>query len=240
MSETDTAVTQEPVQAVQGESAAKPAPPKPGPPPTPAAPPAAGQDTPEIAGWMDGKTPELTVENASKVIAAIREDFRAERAKLKGGAEQARNDLAREIGKAIGLITDDEPADPAKLTEQLSATAAEAQQAKLALAVYQVAAQSGGDPVALLDSTSFLARLKGVDPGDGDALTAAVEQAVQANPRLAAASAVPGMRPNPAQGASGSPPATRTEQIAAAESAGDLQAVLRLKAQMALDPNNSF
>lgn len=228
----------------QEPAAAAPAAPKPTPPSSAPAPDAPA--SPDISGWMDGKTPELTVENAAKVIAAIRADYKAERARLRDGgqsaAEKARADLAQEIGRAIGLVKADEPADPAALTKQLATTAAEAQQAKVALAVFRVADSAGADPVALLDSATFLAKAGDLNPADTDAIAAAIADAVAANPRLAAATTAvtPGMKPNPAQGRSASPTQTLAERIAAAQEAGDVKTAMRLKASMALDPSSSF
>ena len=150
-------------------------------------------------------------EHSQKVVAAIRNDFKAERAKrqaaetaLSTSAEAARAELTASIAKALGLNKDETP-DPVKLTEQLTTQTAEARQARVELAVYR-AAGSIADPSALLDSTSFLASLKDIDPTDSAAITAAIAAAVEANPRLGAA---PGSRlpaPNPAQGSSASGP----------------------------------
>ena len=151
-------------------------------------------------------------------------------------ADQARNELAQTIGKALGFVQDDEPADPVKLTEQLTAAGADARQAKIELAVFRAAQATDADPSALLDSRAFLVKLAGVDPSDTAAITAAVTEAVTANPRLGKP-AVPGMRPNPAQGHSASAPLGLAEQIAASEKAGDTKATIRLKAAMGLNHN---
>jgi hypothetical protein len=180
--------------APQEPAAAAPAP-KPAPPATPEAP-----AEPHANPWDDPKAAQAEIERLRRENGAARTTAKAQ------AADEARKELAQRIGKAIGLVTD-EPVDPAKLTEQLTMKEAEARQAKVALAVYQAAGNTA-DPVALLDSTSFLAKVKDLDPSDSTAIAAAIAEAVQANPRLGAA---PGTRlpaPNPAQGSSGSGPAT--------------------------------
>lgn len=210
--------------APQEPAAAAPEPPK------PSAPQADAKANP----WDDPEAAKAEIERLRKENGAARTTAKAQ------AAEAAKNELAQQIGKALGLIKDDEPADPVKLTEQLTATATEARQAKVALAVYQAAPVAGGDPSALLDSTSFLAKVNSLDPTDTQAVATAIAEAVAANPRLAAVTATPGMKPNPAQGRSASPPASLAERITAAETAGDTKAAIRLKASMALNPDNSF
>lgn len=102
-------------------------------------------------------------------------------------AEDARNELTQTLGKALGLIKDgEEKPDPAKLTQQITETAAEAKQAKTELAVFKAAAKHGADADALLDSRSFLAKLKDIDPSDTKAIDTAIKDAVKDNPKLKA------------------------------------------------------
>lgn len=175
-------------------------------------------------------------ERAASLIAKLR----AEKAAMKGSAtkaaDAARAELAQTIGKALGLVQDDEPADPAKLTAQLSEESAAARQAKLELAVYRAAQGSTADPAALLDSRAFLSKVAALDPSDTDAITAAITEAVTVNPRLGRPEPQ-GMKRNPAQGASASPPLGVNERIAAAEKAGDIKTAIRLKSGMALNTN---
>lgn len=176
-------------------------------------------------------------EHARKVIAAIRTDYKSERAKRQA-AESARAELAQQVGKVLGLVKD-EPVDPAQLTEQLASAGAAARQAQVELAVFRASQEAGADPTALLDSRTFLESVAQIDPSDGAAVTQAITAAIAANPRLGRSEppAAP-MRRNPAQGASASPPLGLTEQIAAAEKSGDVRESLRLKARMALNPQN--
>lgn len=100
-------------------------------------------------------------------------------------AEDARNELTQSIGKALGLIKDgEEKPDPAKLTQQITETAADAKQAKTELAVYKAANKQGADADALLDSRAFLAKIADLDPTDAKAITKAITEAVTENPKL--------------------------------------------------------
>jgi hypothetical protein len=145
-------------------------------------------------------------EAAKAEITKLRQENGAARTNAKAqAAEEARNEFAQSIAKALGLSKDAEPADPAKLTEQLTASSAEARAARVELAVFR-AAGSIADPVALLDSKTFLASVKDIDPTDGAALQAAIAAAVESNPRLGSASPSRLPAPNPAQGSSGSGP----------------------------------
>ena len=180
--------------------------------------------------WDDPAAAKAEIEKLRKENGAARTSAKA------AAAEDARNEIAQTIGKALGLVVDDEPVDPAALTEQATRAAADAKQAKLELAVFRNAPE-GADAVALLDSRTFLEKVKDIDPGDTAALAAAITEAVTQNPRLGKA-INPGMKPNPAQGRSASPPLGLDEQIAAAAQAGDMRTVLRLKAAQTVKNSN--
>jgi hypothetical protein len=166
-------------------------------------------------------------------IARLRRENGAARTNAKAqAADEARTEFAQQIGKILGLVKD-EPVDPAALTEQLTATQAQARQAQVELAVFRAAAGTPADPAALLDSRSFLAKVADIDPSDGDAIKQAISEVIESNPRLGKAT-TPGMKPNPAQGRSASPPLGLADQIAAAQKAGDMKTVLRLKAAQAV------
>ena len=173
-------------------------------------------------------------DDTPNVIKALREDFKAERARRQAAeqkAADARTELTNDIAKALGIVKD-EPLDPAKLTESLTTAQTEAKQARVALAVYQNAG-SVGDPVALLDSTTFLKKVAGIDPDDTAAIQAAIAAAVTANPRLGAATDPKAPAPNPAQGAGASGALGLDAQIDAAQKAGDIQLAIALKQQRA-------
>lgn len=206
----------------------------------PAAPPAPA--SPAAAPTPPAEDPAATIARLEASLKEARAEAGKERVNAKqSAADQARAELAQTIGKALGLVQGDEPADPVKLTEQLTTTAAEAKQAKVELAVYKAASAVSADPSALLDSRTFLEKVATLDPTDTAALTAAITEAVTSNPRLAAAArpASPtGLEPNPAQGASASPPLGLEAQIAAAKAAGDMKTAMRLKSAMALNTAN--
>lgn len=146
-------------------------------------------------------------------------------------AEAARNEMAQAVGKALGLIKDDETADPAKLTEQLSAVSSDARQAKVELAVFRAAQGVNADPSALLDSRSFLAKLADVDPADHLAVAAAVGEAISENPSLVKGDGRRLPAPNPAVGSSASGGPTLDDQMAAAVKSGDVKAQIHLQNQ---------
>ena len=208
-------------------------------PPNPA--PAAVATPPEPVKPAEPKAPEPVAaanpwENpdaAKAEIERLRKENGSERVNAKAqAAEDARKELAQTIGKALGLV-EDEPIDPAKLTESLTTAQTEAKQARVELAVFRAAPAANGDPAALLDSTSFLKSLESVDPSDTAAVQAAITAAVTANPRLGAATEPKVPAPNPAQGAGASGALGLDAQIDAAQKAGDIQLAIALKQQRA-------
>ncbi|WP_052071026.1 hypothetical protein [Rhodococcoides fascians] len=143
---------------------------------------------------------KLRAENAKHRTSAKTAKDEAVQAKkdADAAAEAARRDFAQNIGKAIGLIEDDKPVDPADLVtaatakaEQAEALAqsraAEARAAQVELALYRAADQANADSSALLDSRSFLAEVADLDPSASDfadQVTAAVTAAVDKNPKF--------------------------------------------------------
>lgn len=120
--------------------------------------------------------------------------YRAERT---AAAEEARTTAQQEadariqaILKAAGIDTGDGD-DPEKVAEQdraaREAAEQEARDAKVELAVFRAAAapDSRADARALLDSRAFLAAIADVDPTDSDTIKAAIDKAIEDNPRLA-------------------------------------------------------
>jgi hypothetical protein len=201
--------------------------------PKPTEPAAAAPEAPKTDAkpnvWEDPDAAKAEIERLRKENGASRTNAKQQ------AAEDARKELAQTIGKALGLVQD-EPVDPQELTKQLTASQAAAKSAQVELAVFRAAAGTDADAAALLDSRAFLAKVADIDPSDSAAITAAIAEMVETNPRLGKAGAPQGLKPNPAQGRSASPPATAAEQIAAAQAAGDTRTVLRLKAAMAMNP----
>lgn len=168
------------------------------------------------------------------MIADLRKENGAARTTAKAqAAEEARNELAQSIGKAIGLVKDDAPIDPATLSASVATSQAEAKQARAGLAVFEHAA-SIEQAKALLDSASFLKTLETVDTSDAAAVQAAITAAVTANPRLGAAPEVKVPAPTPGQGAGG-PGVDLQTQLAAATTAGDIQLSIELRRQIAAE-----
>lgn len=141
------------------------------------------------AGW-DGKVESLDPA-VQKMITDLRAEAGAARTNAKAtAAQEARDALAQDIGKALGLVKDgDDAPDAATLTAQLAETGDAHRVTKVELAVFKAASTAGADPQALLDSRSFLDAVKDVDPADTAAITAAITKATTDNPRLKAAQA---------------------------------------------------
>lgn len=215
---------------------ATPAPPTPEAPPVPEADPSTLESAhaliqklrDEVKSVKADRTPQD--EKDAKVIASLKRQLEGMQS-----PEDVKKEMAQAIGLALGLV-EDETIDPAKLTESLTASQADTKQAKVALAVYQNAGTAGGDPVALLDSTTFLKSVVGIEPTDSAAVAAAIKAAVEANPRLGAAPSTPPEprtpAPNPAQGGSGSGVGPDlAAQIAEATAKGDWKTAIALETQ---------
>lgn len=112
-------------------------------------------------------------------------------------AARSREELAQSLGKALGIVKDDAPVDPAELLKQAQAKATEAermsatnrsqaQSLQVELALYRAADRAGADSAALLDSRSFMDEVKGLDPTASDfasQVEAAIAQKLESNPR---------------------------------------------------------
>lgn len=128
---------------------------------------------------------------------AILADLTKERGKRQGLEAEVQNlkDSQQQqldaIAKALGLQPDDQPADPAKLTADITTAQADAREARQQLAVYRNAAANEANPDALLDSASFLRSIKDVDPTDAAAVNAAIKAAVEGNPGFKAVAPTP-------------------------------------------------
>lgn len=122
-------------------------------------------------------------------------DTRAEVAKSRveaktQAADEARKQMAEDIGRALGIITDDTPDEeklnPEQLRDLLAGERTTARMARTELAVYRAAQAAGGsfNANALLDSRAFLDSIGDIDPTNSEALTAKIAEAVKANPWL--------------------------------------------------------
>lgn len=134
------------------------------------------------------ETPEAKAARLEAEVTRLRRENGKERVSAKQqAAEDAKAELAQTIGKALGLIKDDQPVDPAVLTAQLQQAQAASRMAEVKLSVYQNAGD--GDPVRLLDSQRFLESIKDVKPDDTEAIKAAIKTAITDNPWLKASPA---------------------------------------------------
>lgn len=152
-------------------------------------------------GQPEGDGKESKKEWTSEEYEAEIKRLRAENASArvdakKQAADDAKKSLAQDIGKALGLV-EDENLDP----EKLKSAAAESQAAhaetetklnaaEIQIEVFKLAwtKASDGDPVALVDSREFINATKDIDPSAddfSDQVSKAVSKAVEKNPRLA-------------------------------------------------------
>lgn len=143
------------------------------------------------AGKTDAEKVEDLPEWAQKQIRDLRKENGDRRTKLTA-AETAQRDALRSLAKAAGIDLpgdEDEQVDPAKLTQELTAAQQAQRDTALELTLYKTAASANADPTKLLDSRSFMAAVKDVDPSDGAAVKAAIAKAVTDNPTLKAQAA---------------------------------------------------
>jgi hypothetical protein len=101
---------------------------------------------------------------------------------------EQRDALLQQVAKALGLKTDGSP-DPAKLTDEVKAAQATAQQRAVELAVYRSAGKVGANGDSLLDSRQFMAAVSDLDANAADfgsKVEQAIKDAVATNPRLKA------------------------------------------------------
>lgn len=121
-----------------------------------------------------------------EMVSSLRREAGDARMNAKAGAaEEARKELANEVGKALGLVKDGE-VDPKRLVADAEVARNEALNAQRELAVFRLSGKAGADPDALLDSNAFLRSIDGLDPKDEGKITEAIKAAVQGNARLSA------------------------------------------------------
>jgi hypothetical protein len=152
---------------------------------------------------------------AQKLIRETREEAARTRVEAKKhaaeeAAKNARDQLAQEIGRALGIVPDAEgggdevvPPTAEELLSQLTTEQASTRTARVELAVYKAASVHSADPLALLDSRSFLDAVSKLDPSDSDSLNAAIREAVESNPRLKVNEPAPAAEPEPTPPPSG-------------------------------------
>lgn len=151
-----------------------------------------GTDTgKDDAGKTDAEKVEDLPEWAQKQIRDLRKENGDRRTKLTAAEEQQR-EVVKAFAKAAGIELpgdEDKQTDPAELTQKLTASQQAQRDTALELALYKSASTAGADPTKLLDSRSFMATVKDVDPTDAAAVKAAIDKAVTENPMLKAQAA---------------------------------------------------
>lgn len=171
-------------------------------------------------GQQPGGGDQVDVSTLPPAVQKLITDARAEAGKARTTAKQqaadeARTQLAKEIGKALGLVQDDNP-DPAKLTAQLTEQTAAARQSAVQLAVYKAAGKAGANADALLDSVGFANATKELDPTAADfgaQVEAAITAAVGANPLLKVAPTGPARSGGQFTGSPGEPGQITEDQL---------------------------
>ena len=139
-------------------------------------------------------------------LKAARDEAAQNRIKAREATEQ-KDALIQQLGKALGLIKDDdgkgEGPDAEALAAQVEKSQAEATTAARELAVYKAAASNGADPAKLLDSRSFLSSIENVDHTDDAAIGKAIKTAVDGNKSFALARAAGASTADTASGPGG-------------------------------------
>ena len=134
----------------------------------------------------DGRDISRQPQWVQEMVAQLRREAGDARINAKtAAAEEARKELATEVGKALGLVKDGE-VDPKQLVADADKARREALDAQRELAVFRLSGKAGADPDALLDSNAFLRSIDGLDPKDEGKITEAIKAAVQGNARLSA------------------------------------------------------
>lgn len=156
--------------------------PDPTPAPSTPAPPATAGDTAKAADPQDvGSLPQW----AQDLIHGVRAEAADARTRGKAAADEARTDLTRSIGNALGLIEDGKAPTVDDLTEQVAAARQAATDAARELAIFRAGVSLHVDAAALTDSRSFMAAVSEIDPTDTEAVEAAIQDHVKLHPRYA-------------------------------------------------------
>jgi len=203
----------------EGQPPAAPAPS--GQPPAPGAPAATPPAQPQA---QPGQQPTQDVSQLPDWAQKIITDARAEAAKSRTGAKQtaadeARQELAAKIGKALGLTTGDDAPDPEQLTSQLTEYQTENWSVGVENLILRNAGKYGVNPDAVLDSVSFwesLGDLQGASPRDADfaaQVEASVKKLAETNPAFKAAPAGPARAGADMTGGTPPPPRERPRSL---------------------------
>lgn len=196
--------------------------------PKPTEPVATAPDAP-APPWGDPEN--FDAEKAWKLIENLRAEKRAPAMSDEDKAKLAEYDRLVEASKS-----DLEKAQEAAAKNEARATTLLTRAVKAEIKA--LAAESFADSD---DAATALDAKKYTTPDgdiDTDAIKTDLADLLSRKPHWAKSTTPAGMKPNPAQGRSASPPLGIGEQIAAAQKAGDIKTAIRLKASQALNPNN--
>jgi hypothetical protein len=137
--------------------------------------------TTEPSPWDDPTAAKAEIERLRRENAAARTNAK------QTAAEEERQRILKLLSPESEAPTVESLSAAIQAKDQsLTAAEADAQAAKLELAVYKAAPGAKADAAALLDSNSFREAVKGIDPTDAEAITAAITAATTTNPRLKA------------------------------------------------------
>lgn len=153
---------------------------------------AATETQTQTAEQAEAQTVDALPDWAQKLVRDARKEAGDHRAKALTAADEATKNLTSQLAKALGLAKDDEPLDPAKLTEQLSAKDQAIRDLKVERALDKAARKVGADEDLLDAVLTRKGALAGLDPSADDftqQLDALVKAEVDANPKLKAARA---------------------------------------------------
>jgi hypothetical protein len=161
----------------------------------PAIPPGVAPNSAAAAAIQHGQEQAQAQQNATNDAGraggpeALKADLAKERQQRHTLEEQlkatntALEQLKAGLGQALGVTPTQ--MTPEQMQAQAQQLAAQNAQAMTQLAVHQLANAAGGDPLKLLDSASFLASIKDIQPTDTAGITAAIKSAVEKNKGLA-------------------------------------------------------
>lgn len=151
----------------------------------PEAPAAPAADAGKGDAWDDPAKARAEIERLRRENGAARTTAKQQ------AADEAKQALAQEIGRALGLVQDDkQQADPAELAAQIGKLTDGNKALAIENAILKAAPKHGADVGALTDSRTFLAKAEQLDPTAadfGDKLSELIKSAVADNPKLKAA-----------------------------------------------------
>ena len=140
-----------------------------------------------------GGSPWEDPTKAKSEIERLRRENAAGRTKAKAdAAKEARDSLAQELGKVLGLVKGEDAPSVEELTKQLGIATSGHLEAQAELVVWRNAGELGVDASALTDSRAFTSAIKDLDPASSTFaadVKKAAQEAAEQNPRLKAAPA---------------------------------------------------